>query len=35
MKLLAGEFKPGETIEVDVKRGEMVFRAARPEPAHV
>jgi ATP-dependent Clp protease ATP-binding subunit ClpB len=35
MKLLAGEFKPGETIEVDVKRGEMTFRAARPEPAPV
>ena len=28
MKLLAGEFKPGGTIEVDVERGEMVFRAA-------
>jgi len=35
MKLLAGEFKPGETIEVDVKRGEIVFRAARREPAPV
>ncbi|MGH7731602.1 MAG: ATP-dependent chaperone ClpB [Candidatus Eiseniibacteriota bacterium] len=35
MKLLAAEFKPGETIEVDVKRGEFSFRAMRPEPAHV
>ena len=35
MKLLAGEFKPGETIEADVKRGEIVFQAARPEPARV
>jgi ATP-dependent Clp protease ATP-binding subunit ClpB len=35
MKLLAGEFKPGETIEVDAKRGEFVFRAARREPAPV
>ena len=28
MKLLAGEFKPGGTIEVNVEHGEMVFRAA-------
>jgi ATP-dependent Clp protease ATP-binding subunit ClpB len=35
MKLLAGEFKPGGTIEADVERGEIVFRAARPEPARV
>jgi len=35
MKLLAAEFKPGETIEVDVKRGELVFRTARLEPARV
>jgi len=35
MKLLAGEFKPGQTVEADVERGEIVFRAARPEPARV
>jgi ATP-dependent Clp protease ATP-binding subunit ClpB len=35
MKLLAAEFKPGETIEVDVKRGELLFSAARAEPARV
>ena len=35
MKLLAAEFKPGETIEVDVTRGELRFRAARAEPARV
>jgi ATP-dependent Clp protease ATP-binding subunit ClpB len=33
MKLLAGEFKPGQTIEVDVARGELTFRAGRREPA--
>jgi ATP-dependent Clp protease ATP-binding subunit ClpB len=36
MKLLAGEFKPGQTIEVDVARGEFVFRGVEArEPAHV
>ncbi len=35
MKLLAGEFKPGDTVEADVARGEIVFRAARAEPARV
>jgi ATP-dependent Clp protease ATP-binding subunit ClpB len=35
MKLLAGGFKSGETIEVDAERGEIVLRAARPEPARV
>jgi ATP-dependent Clp protease ATP-binding subunit ClpB len=34
MKLLSGEFKSGQTIEVDVKKGEFVFRAVAPEPAH-
>jgi ATP-dependent Clp protease ATP-binding subunit ClpA len=34
MKLLNGEFKPGQTIEVDVKRGEFEFRAVAAEPAH-
>ena len=33
MKLLAGEFKPGQTIEVGVEKGEFVFRAAKPKPA--
>jgi len=33
MKLLAGEFKPGQTIEVGVENGEFVFRAAKPKPA--
>jgi ATP-dependent Clp protease ATP-binding subunit ClpB len=29
MRLLQGEFKPGQTIEVDVENGEFVMRAAR------
>ncbi len=28
MKLLQGEFKPGQTIEVDAAKGEFTFRAA-------
>jgi ATP-dependent Clp protease ATP-binding subunit ClpB len=34
MKLLAGEFKAGETVVVDVERGELAFRAKAkaPEP---
>jgi ATP-dependent Clp protease ATP-binding subunit ClpB len=35
LKLLSGEFKPGQTIEVDVARGELTFRVAAREPAHV
>jgi len=35
MKLLAGGFKPGETIEADAVGGEIVFRAVRPEAARV
>ena len=33
MRLLQGEFKPGQTIEVDVERGEFVFKVPRREPA--
>jgi ATP-dependent Clp protease ATP-binding subunit ClpB len=33
MKLLSGEFKPGQTIEVQVEKGEFAFRAAKPKPA--
>jgi ATP-dependent Clp protease ATP-binding subunit ClpB len=33
MKLLAGEFKPGQTIVVDVSRGELTFEARKPELA--
>jgi ATP-dependent Clp protease ATP-binding subunit ClpB len=36
MKLLAGEFKPGNTIEVDAGRDGLEFRTATVrEPAHV
>jgi ATP-dependent Clp protease ATP-binding subunit ClpB len=36
MKLLSGEFKPGQTIEVEAEQGEFVFRVAkRPEPVAV
>jgi ATP-dependent Clp protease ATP-binding subunit ClpA len=36
MKLLKGEFKPGQTVEVDFEKGEVVFRAVpAPEPARV
>jgi ATP-dependent Clp protease ATP-binding subunit ClpB len=36
MKLLAGEFKPGQTIEADVARGEIVFKVAKKgEPVGV
>jgi ATP-dependent Clp protease ATP-binding subunit ClpB len=33
MRLLKGEFKPGQTIEVDFEKGEFVFRAAARERA--
>jgi ATP-dependent Clp protease ATP-binding subunit ClpB len=33
MKLLAGEFKAGERIEVGVEKGDLTFRAAKPKPA--
>jgi ATP-dependent Clp protease ATP-binding subunit ClpB len=33
MKLLAGEFKPGQAIEVGVEKGELAFRAMKPKPA--
>ena len=33
MRLLKSEFKPGQTIEVDVEKGELVFRAASAELA--
>jgi hypothetical protein len=34
MKLLSGEFKPGHTVEADVEKSAIVFRAkkAKPEP---
>jgi ATP-dependent Clp protease ATP-binding subunit ClpB len=32
MKLLSGEFKPGQTIEADVEKGAIVFRAKKPKP---
>jgi ATP-dependent Clp protease ATP-binding subunit ClpB len=38
LQLLAGEFSEGDTIEVDVADGDLVFRkvvAAQPEPARV
>jgi len=35
MKLLAGEFKPGQTVAVDVAKGGFVFRARKLEPASV
>jgi len=33
MRLLKGEFKPGDTVVVDFARGEFQFRAGRHEPA--
>ncbi len=33
MRLLKGEFKPGQTIEVDFEKGEFVFRAAAHQRA--
>jgi ATP-dependent Clp protease ATP-binding subunit ClpB len=33
MKLLAGEFKPGETVEVSVEKGQFVL-SARPAGRH-
>jgi ATP-dependent Clp protease ATP-binding subunit ClpB len=33
MKLLQGEFKPGQTVEVDAHGGEFAFRVAEPVPA--
>ncbi len=35
MKLLAGEFKAGEVVEVGIADGGYTFRVARPEPAGV
>jgi ATP-dependent Clp protease ATP-binding subunit ClpB len=35
MRLLQGEFRPGQTVEVDHAKGEFVFRAASRVPAHV
>jgi len=35
MKLLAGEFKPGDTVEVGVADGGYTFRTAVPEPVDV
>jgi ATP-dependent Clp protease ATP-binding subunit ClpA len=31
MRLLKGEFKPGDTVVVDFARGEFEFRADKPE----
>jgi hypothetical protein len=35
MRLLQGEFKPGQTIEVDYRKGAITFEAKREEPARV
>jgi ATP-dependent Clp protease ATP-binding subunit ClpB len=35
MRLLSGDFKPGQTIEVDYEKGELTFRARALEPAKV
>jgi ATP-dependent Clp protease ATP-binding subunit ClpB len=35
MRLLQGEFKPGQTIEIDHRRGAYTFEARREEPARV
>ncbi|HEY2955398.1 MAG TPA: ATP-dependent chaperone ClpB [Candidatus Eisenbacteria bacterium] len=35
MKLLQGEFKPGQTIEIDYRKGAITFEARQEEPARV
>jgi len=35
MRLLQGEFKPGQTIAVDYKKGAITFETKREEPARV
>jgi len=35
MRLLKGEFKPGQTIEVDYRKGAVTFETKREEPARV
>jgi ATP-dependent Clp protease ATP-binding subunit ClpB len=35
LRLLRGEFKPGQTIRVDFEKGEFTFAALVPEPATV
>jgi hypothetical protein len=35
MRLLSGEIKPGQTVEVDVEHGALSFRVAQAEPAPV
>ena len=35
MRLLKGELKPGQAVEVDFERGEYVFRAGVREPARL
>jgi ATP-dependent Clp protease ATP-binding subunit ClpB len=35
MRLLKGEFKPGETVRVDYARSEFTFSVAKPEPVKV
>jgi len=32
LKLLQGEFKPGQTVRVDFEKGEFGFKAATPKP---
>src|SRR5436190_14785793 len=32
LQLLRGDFKPGQTIRVDVEKGEFTFEVAKPEP---
>ncbi|MHB8993183.1 MAG: hypothetical protein ACYC66_16310, partial [Chloroflexota bacterium] len=33
MKVLQGEFKPGDTVVVDAQDGELTFKAKQPVPA--
>jgi len=35
MKLLQGEFKPGQAVVVDYEKGDFTFAAKKPEPAEV
>jgi len=35
MRLLQGEFKPGQTVVVDYEKGAITFGTRRAEPAEV
>jgi ATP-dependent Clp protease ATP-binding subunit ClpB len=35
MRLLQGEFKPGQTVVVDYEKGAITFAVRKPEPAEV